>query len=65
MLIQTFGAVPSSEFPPSFTDRPYHRKCVVMDVGPLVLSNTDELFDREEFSSPRFQMARLLLLVLY
>ena len=52
-----FLRVPSSGFPSSFTDGPYHRRCVVMDVGPLVLSNTDELFDREEFSSPRFQMA--------
>lgn len=49
--------VPSSGFPSSFTDGPYHRRCIVMDVGPLVLSDTDELFDREEFSSPRFQMA--------
>lgn len=55
MLIWPFQEGPRSGSPsPRFTDGflPHHRKCVSMDVGPLVLSNSDELFDRKEFSEP-------------
>lgn len=53
-LIWAFRKVPSSGLPALSKLHRWvliqQRKCVFMDVGPLMLANTDELFDREEFS---------------
>lgn len=59
LLIWPLQKVPSSGLPsPSNTNGPSLLMVGMSSLGPLVLFNTDEVFDREEFSIAQFHVAR-------